>query len=77
MRTYSYTTATAEERFIQFETGGRLLAFLRLSLPTVAPIFGELSGAAMIRGVHVYGQSELWRGWYASGTASGFWATVN
>lgn len=54
----SYTTSCAEEIFLQYITVERLIAgFLRLSLPTEAPLIDELQGAAMIREVHVYGQS--------------------
>ncbi|MEO8395233.1 MAG: tRNA uridine(34) 5-carboxymethylaminomethyl modification radical SAM/GNAT enzyme Elp3 [Chloroflexota bacterium] len=53
-----YDAGSAEEIFLQFITDERDIAgFLRLSLPTSAPITGELAGAAMIREVHVYGQS--------------------
>lgn len=51
----------AEERFVSFDTpDDRLAGFLRLSLPNrEAPRTGvaELEGAAIIREVHVYGQS--------------------
>ncbi len=54
----TYDGGSAEEIFLQFITDERDIAgFLRLSLPTSAPITGELAGAAMIREVHVYGQS--------------------
>jgi elongator complex protein 3 len=44
--------------FLQMITEERDIAgFLRLSLPEVAPLTEELAGAAMIREVHVYGQS--------------------
>ena len=56
-RTISYETAVSQEYFIQFESGTSLLGFIRLSLPSVPPIFEELVGCAMIREVHVYGQS--------------------
>ena len=56
-----YTAGGAEEHFISFVTpDDRLAAFLRLSLPgehaphTSLP---DLQGAAIIREVHVYGQS--------------------
>ncbi len=48
----------ADEVFLQYITEARDIAgFLRLSLPTSPPLLDELSGAAMIREVHVYGQS--------------------
>ncbi len=56
-----YTTPGAEEHFLSFDTpDDRLAGFLRLSLPGAgAPAVGlsDLSGAAIIREVHVYGQS--------------------
>ena len=54
-------TDTAEEHFISFVTpDDKVAGFLRLSLPTErAPELGiaDLDGAAIIREVHVYGQS--------------------
>lgn len=53
-----YAASTGDEVFLQFITPTREIAgFLRLSLPSTAPITDELLGAAMIREVHVYGQS--------------------
>ncbi|MDZ4769781.1 MAG: tRNA uridine(34) 5-carboxymethylaminomethyl modification radical SAM/GNAT enzyme Elp3 [Chloroflexota bacterium] len=55
-----YTVSTGQEVFLQWITPDRMIVgFLRLSLPSlaVAPITDELRGAAMIREVHVYGQS--------------------
>jgi elongator complex protein 3 len=56
-----YTTFASEEHFLSFDTpDDRLAGFLRLSLPDAsAPQIGidELTGAAIIREVHVYGQS--------------------
>ena len=53
--------STAEEHFISFVTpDDKVAGFLRLSLPTEnAPDIGiaDLDGAAIIREVHVYGQS--------------------
>ncbi|MBZ0286296.1 MAG: GNAT family N-acetyltransferase, partial [Anaerolineae bacterium] len=47
-----------DEIFLQYLTPERGIAgFLRLSLPAEMPITPELEGAAMIREVHVYGQS--------------------
>ena len=46
-----YATATTDEAFLQYVTDdGRLMAFLRLSLPR------DGRGVAMIREVHVYGK---------------------
>ncbi len=56
----AYASSSGEEIFLQFinATEDRTIAgFLRLSLPTDAPITDELTGAALIREVHVYGQS--------------------
>lgn len=56
-----YQTGEAEEHFLSFNTPeDRLAGFLRLSLPNEhAPETGlaDLEGAALIREVHVYGQS--------------------
>lgn len=56
-----YQAGAAEEHFISFATpDDRLAGFLRLSLPGAgAPETGlaDLDGAALIREVHVYGQS--------------------
>jgi len=57
----AYAAAHAEEHFLSFVTpSDRLAGFLRLSLPTgeAAPRgLDDLAGAALIREVHVYGQS--------------------
>ncbi len=53
-----YEGGCSDEVFLQYITPGRDIAgFLRLSLPTAEAITPELDGAAMIREVHVYGQS--------------------
>jgi elongator complex protein 3 len=56
-----YPAAEAEEHFISYDTpDDKLAGFIRLSLPTSeAPDteLEDLSGAALIREVHVYGQS--------------------
>ncbi len=53
-----YETGVSREVFLQYITEDRrIAAFLRLSLPTAAPLLPELQGAAMIREVHVYGQA--------------------
>jgi len=56
-----YTPSVAEEHFISFNTPeDKLAGYLRLSLPTSeSPQLGwsDLNGAALIREVHVYGQS--------------------
>ena len=51
-------TSGGDELFLAFETPEhRLAGFLRLSLPKGAAPHAELSGAALIREVHVYGES--------------------
>jgi elongator complex protein 3 len=56
-----YPAGKAEEHFISFNTGDDGLAgFIRLSLPSKEspdPGMADLTGAALIREVHVYGQS--------------------
>ncbi|MBI1259134.1 MAG: tRNA uridine(34) 5-carboxymethylaminomethyl modification radical SAM/GNAT enzyme Elp3 [Chloroflexi bacterium] len=53
-----YESSSSDEIFLQFINDERDIAgFLRLSLPKDAAISPELAGAAMIREVHVYGQS--------------------
>jgi elongator complex protein 3 len=64
-----YDTSIGQELFLQYITPERdIAAFLRLALPTDTPITAELAGAAIIREVHVYGQS-LELGEAASGRA--------
>lgn len=53
-----YVTSVSNEIFLQYITPERQIAgFLRLSLPKVANYINELSDSAMIREVHVYGQT--------------------
>ncbi|MCB2209446.1 tRNA uridine(34) 5-carboxymethylaminomethyl modification radical SAM/GNAT enzyme Elp3 [bacterium] len=55
-----YHPAFAEEHFLSFDTpDDHLAGFLRLSLPEDTSVTGmaDLAGAAIIREVHVYGQS--------------------
>lgn len=57
---FSYQAAGAEEHFLSFDTqDDKLAGFLRLSLPNEDNALGidDLQGAAIIREVHVYGQS--------------------
>jgi len=58
---FVYTAGGAEEHFLSFVTpADRLAGFLRLSLPgeaSPATKLGDLEGAAIIREVHVFGQS--------------------
>jgi len=52
----AYETSVGEERFLQFTTPeGRLVAFLRLLLPSTPAPLAELEDSALIREVHVYG----------------------
>jgi elongator complex protein 3 len=55
----NYRTSVSQEIFLQFVYQDKILAFLRLSLPIAKanPVISELDGAAMIREIHVYGQS--------------------
>lgn len=61
MHDLTYQVSATEEHFLSFDTPeDRLVGFLRLSLPGVdAPDTGleDLAGAAIIREVHIYGQS--------------------
>ncbi len=59
-----YETSSSREIFLQFTTQvvgsrqqavGKILAFLRLSLPTAEAYIDELKDSAIIREVHVYG----------------------
>ncbi len=53
-----YNGSSTDEVFLQYITENRDIAgFLRLSLPKEPAITEELAGAAMIREIHVYGQS--------------------
>jgi elongator complex protein 3 len=53
-----YPSGCGDEVFLQYITTDRAIAgFLRLSLPKEPPLVDELTGAAMIREVHVYGQA--------------------
>jgi elongator complex protein 3 len=60
-----YETSVSTERFLQFVVNsprlsqhqGKLAGFLRLSFPKEKPFIAELVDAAMIREIHVYGQS--------------------
>jgi len=55
----SYWTSVSQEKFLQFVDQDKILAFLRLSLPIKKnnSVISELSDAAIIREIHVYGQS--------------------
>lgn len=53
-----YETSVSKEYFLQFVVTrtNKIAAFLRLSLPKVAPLIEELANSAIIRELHVYGQ---------------------
>jgi elongator complex protein 3 len=58
LETIEYDADVSQEQFLSYVTpAGRLVGFLRLSLPRsdVEPIADELRDCAMIREVHVYG----------------------
>jgi elongator complex protein 3 len=61
LKDFCYKTGFADEHFLSFVTpDDRLVGFLRLSLPQKnSPATGlqDLAGAAIVREVHVYGQS--------------------
>jgi elongator complex protein 3 len=51
-----YETSIGKDVFLQFVTDeDRIVAFLRLCLPSVESYMDELKGSALIREVHVYG----------------------
>jgi elongator complex protein 3 len=51
-----YETDATREYFLSYATPeGRLVGFLRLSLPQAEPSIAELRGCAVVREVHVYG----------------------
>jgi elongator complex protein 3 len=53
----SYDTAVSREHFLQFIDSDKLLAFARVSLPLAPGPIHELAPSALLREVHVYGQS--------------------
>ena len=56
LRDLQYETSTGTERFLSMTTpDDRLLAFLRLALPTDGAYIDEIASSALIREVHVYG----------------------
>jgi len=53
-----YETPTSTEHFLQYITKERkIIGFLRLSIPRIQSFIDELKDAAIIREIHVYGQS--------------------
>lgn len=60
LETTHYATSVAQEVFMQWKTSkNQIAAFVRLSLPTAKPFIEELAGSAIIRELHVYGQSLM------------------
>jgi elongator complex protein 3 len=58
LRDTAYTTSIGREHFLEFVTrGDRIAAFARVSLPGVRAAEPELTGAALLRELHVYGAS--------------------
>jgi elongator complex protein 3 len=57
LKTFTYPSSVSQEVFLSFEIADHLLGFCRLSLPSRKAICTELENSAMIREVHVYGQS--------------------
>ncbi len=56
LRELRYETSTGTEHFLSMTTpDDRLLAFLRLALPTDPAFIDEIANSALIREVHVYG----------------------
>ncbi len=56
LRETAYATSAGREHFLEWVTpDDRLLAFLRLSLPSRASFVAELGTSAVIRELHVYG----------------------
>lgn len=58
----SYSTTVGAEKFLQFvvpqkDGHTKIVAFLRLSLPTEKTFIKELENSAIIREIHVYGQA--------------------
>ena len=56
LKKIEYSTSIGDEIFLQFVTNdNKIVAFLRLSLPSVEPLINELKNSALIREIHVYG----------------------
>lgn len=57
-RVTDYKTSTGREHFMEFVTDeDKIAGFLRLSLPSEEAIIPELEDSAIIREIHVYGES--------------------
>ncbi len=60
IKTIRYTTSVSQELFMQWVTpDNHIAAFVRLSLPTTMSFIQELVDHAIIRELHVYGQSLM------------------
>ncbi|PIR42353.1 tRNA uridine(34) 5-carboxymethylaminomethyl modification radical SAM/GNAT enzyme Elp3 [candidate division WWE3 bacterium CG_4_9_14_0_2_um_filter_35_11] len=58
VKTTKYETSTSTEYFLEYVTEkNKIAGFLRLSIPKIPNYIEELKNAAIIREVHVYGQS--------------------
>jgi len=58
LRATAYRSSAGRELFLEYTTPeDRIVAFLRLLLPSAAAPIGELDGSALLREVHVYGAS--------------------
>lgn len=58
IRITRYGTSSTEEFFIEYvNESDEIFGFLRLSLPKISSFISELEGCAIIREIHVYGQS--------------------
>lgn len=54
----TFKTSIGTEKFLEYITPeDKIVAFLRLSLPTKKPFIKELEGSSLIREIHVYGQA--------------------
>ncbi|GIW69946.1 MAG: tRNA uridine(34) 5-carboxymethylaminomethyl modification radical SAM/GNAT enzyme Elp3 [Patescibacteria group bacterium] len=57
-KTTEYSTSNTKEYFLEYVTGNdKIAAFLRLSLPLKEGRIEEIKNSAMIREIHVYGES--------------------
>ena len=58
IRETEYETTSTRELFIEYvNSRDEIFGFLRLSLPKISSFIPELDGCAMIREIHIYGQS--------------------
>jgi len=58
LKVTSYNTTSSEELFLECITrDDKIVGFLRLSLPKIKPFIDELKNSAVIREIHVYGET--------------------